>query len=174
MSHWGSFRGPLGVVVCRACSRRSPGYPKVSAAWRREIVSQCFVANVLWPCRGQSCLARRSLLLTFRLRSSEIKFLWRQSWSSATFECTLARKVLSIENLRSPPASVHAKMGCKFGPSYLTLLPSSRPSSAHPSAFSSKNSPPWALILLKMEVHPLLKHVDNARQYVTVGKTTVL
>ena len=41
-----------------------------------------------------------------------------------------------MEHLCSTPPSVHEKVGCGLGPSHRTLSTSSRPSSAHLSAFS--------------------------------------
>jgi len=60
-----------------------------------------------------------------------------------------------MEHLCSTPSSVHEKVGCRLGPSHRTLSISSRPSSAHLSAFSLKNSPLWALILINMMKRPI-------------------
>ena len=45
-----------------------------------------------------------------------------------------------MKHLCSTPVSVHKKVGFKLGPSHRTLSTSSRPSSAHLSAFSLRNS----------------------------------
>jgi len=100
--------------------------------------------------------SRRSLLLSSQLRNSEVKLSWRISSSSANFMCTLVRRVFCIEYLCSTLPSIHEKVGWRLGPSHLTLSTSSRPSSAHLSAFSLKNSPWWALILIKMVKRPRL------------------
>ena len=76
------------------------------------------------------CFPRRSLLLSSRLRNSEVYFLWRGSCSSETFKCTLVRRVLFMEHLCSTPSSsVQEKVGCRLGPSHRILSISSRPSS---------------------------------------------
>jgi len=59
-----------------------------------------------------------------------------------------------MEHLCSTPASVHEKVACELGPSHHALSTSSRPSSAHLSAFSLRNSSPWSLILMKMVKSP--------------------
>ena len=102
------------------------------------------------------CFPTRSLLLSSRLRISEVYFLWRGSCSTETFRCTLIQRVLLMEHLCSTPSSVHEKVGCGLGPFHRTLSISSRPSSAHLSAFSLRNSPPWALILMNMVKRPIL------------------
>jgi len=61
-----------------------------------------------------------------------------------------------MEHLCSTPASVHEKVGCRLSPSHRTLSISSRPSSAYLFAFSLRNSPRWALILIKMVKRPKL------------------
>jgi len=61
-----------------------------------------------------------------------------------------------MEHLCLTPASVHEKVGCDLGPSRRTLSMSSRPSSAHLSVFSLRNSPRCALILINMVKRPKL------------------
>jgi len=61
-----------------------------------------------------------------------------------------------MEHLRSTSSSVHEKVGCKLGPSRHTFSISSRPSSAHLSAFSLRYSPLWALILINIVKRPIL------------------
>ena len=59
-----------------------------------------------------------------------------------------------MEHLCSTPPSIHEKVGCRLGPSHRTLSMSTRPSSAHLSAFSLRNSPRCALILINMVKRP--------------------
>jgi len=63
-----------------------------------------------------------------------------------------------MEHLCSTPSSVHEKVGCRLGPSHRTLSISSRPSSTYLSAFSLRNSPRWALILINIVKRPKLTH----------------
>jgi len=80
-----------------------------------------------------------------------------------------------MEHLCSTPVSIHEKMGCRLGPSHLTLPTSSRPSSAHLSAFSflveelSPVSSDFNEDGEESEIHPLVKNLDDASQHVTIG-----
>ena len=113
--------------------------------WRTRLLA------LMWTSLSFQYLPRISLLLSFSLRKLVVKLAWWGICSFATMRFILAFTVLFME-LVCPS---HLKISLRLESFHKASSSSSLPLSAHLSAFSLKNSPLWALILINRVNSPL-------------------